>query len=486
MVSFSQIIAGIDSVVSANTERSDFEFIEIPANDNSIKASGFVKDNQIYIINERFDSKRIIWLTRYYFNNSKLICVIEEEHAYKNQNDTLNAYRLTEKLFEGKYYFYNNELIDSKTDGKKQVPGDITLLSQSKEGVLLHRAEECMDLLNKQISKEEDVNISKKNTCCYAAQFTPISFIKYFSRNQGNNSVLNVTVNKGTDTVLNVITMIDNFPENWVKETDIDTLISILSSKERCSCFLNPLSSKIPTDDYAETGGYAAVFIQSFMKNQKIELGLYACPKTDEILNSELINWWTAEKEKNAGGYKIDIDKIKSIAPKGWIVTGNSTNTVLLTKPDSARICNFINTDAMLNDNYEEFIKTKIIGKIQYQLKYTFEKALTDDEIKSANNTNDSVYGIIKKLPDKYNIAHLSRKYDDFIPHNEKDKQNIEKFKSEKDQIMKLYKKLPDFNTKKHSVYISENMPWYGSFCSKETEAKVYKLKNDIKEILTD
>ncbi len=344
MVSFSQTIAGIDSVVSANTERSDFEFVEIPVSDNSLQASGFVKDNQIYIINERFDSKRIIWLTRYYFNNSKLICVIEEEHAYEKQNDTLKAFRLTEKTFEGKYYFYNNELIDSKTDGKKQVPDDITLLSQSKEGVLLSKAEEYRDLLNKQLS----------------------------------------------------------------------------------------------------------------------------------------------EKEKNIIELKIDIDKIKSIAPKGWAVTGNSTNTVLLTKPDSARICNFINTDKMLNDNYEEFIKTKIIGKIQYQLKYTFNKALTDDEIKSVKNLNDSVAEIIRSLPGKYNISHLSRKYDDFIPHNEKNKQSIEKFKSEKKKIMKLYKKLPDFNTEKYSVYISDNMPWYGSFCSKETEAKVYKLKNDIKEILTD
>ncbi|MCD4792250.1 MAG: hypothetical protein K8R54_03385, partial [Bacteroidales bacterium] len=339
MISFSQTIAGIDSVVSANTERSDFGFIEIPVSDHSVKASGFVKDNQIYIINERFDTKTTILLTTFYFNNSKLICITEEEHTYENQNDTLNAYRLTDKSFEGKYYFYNDELIESKTTGKKQIPDEVTLLSQSKDGILLSKAEEYKDLLNKQVNK----------------------------------------------------------------------------------------------------------------------------------------------KEKNAGEYKIDIDKIKSIAPKGWIVTGNSTNTVLLTKPDSARICNFINTDKMLNDNYEEYIKTKIIGKIQYQLKFTFEKALTNDEIKSANNTNDSVSGIVKKLPNKYNIAHLSRKYDDFIPHNEKDKQNIKKFKSEKKEIMKLYKKLPDFNTEKYSVYISENMPWYGSFCSKETEAKVYKLKNDIK-----
>lgn len=140
----------------------------------------------------------------------------------------------------------------------------------------------------------------------------------------------------------------------------------------------------------------------------------------------------------------------------------------------------------MLNDNYEEFIKTKIIGKIQYQLKYTFNKTLTDDNIKFIKTRNDSISKILKKLLYKYNIYHLSRKYDDFIPNNEKDKQNIEKFKSEKKEIMKLYKNLPDFNTKKYSVYISDNLPWYGSFCSKETEAKVYKLKNDIKEILID
>ena len=154
------------------------------------------------------------------------------------------------------------------------------------------------------------------------------------------------------------------------------------------------------------------------------------------------------------------IDKIKSITPKVWTITENSTNTILLTKSDSVRICNFINADISPNENYEEFIKTKIIGKIQYQLKYTFNKTLTNDDVKFIKTRNDSISKILKKLPYKYNIDNLSRKYDDFIPNNEKDKQNIEKFKSEKKEIMKLYKKLPDFNTKKYSIYISDNLPW--------------------------
>ncbi len=57
MVSFSQTTSIIDSVVNLNTVRSDFKFIKIHTSAYSIRVVGFVKDNQIYIIHERVDSK---------------------------------------------------------------------------------------------------------------------------------------------------------------------------------------------------------------------------------------------------------------------------------------------------------------------------------------------------------------------------------------------------------------------------------------------
>lgn len=92
-------------------------------------------------------------------------------------------------------------------------------------------------------------------------------------------------------------TMVDNFPIDWVKKENIDTLISLLSSRDSCNCFIDPLSSYIP-NDFAEKGGYATVFIKSYKDKKPIKFGLYSCPKADRIMEKELINWWKNEKDK--------------------------------------------------------------------------------------------------------------------------------------------------------------------------------------------
>lgn len=116
--------------------------------------------------------------------------------------------------------------------------------------------------------------------------YDPISFINEVS----------LTLKPEKDTTRTGMTMIGDFPADWVKEEDIDSLIKLIDSSEECGCFLNALSSHIPTDDYAEKGGYAGIFIQAYKENRKVDLGLYACPKVDEKLNTELINWWKERK----------------------------------------------------------------------------------------------------------------------------------------------------------------------------------------------
>ncbi len=128
-----------------------------------------------------------------------------------------------------------------------------------------------------------------KNDYAFARpeNYDPISFI--------NRVSLLKKIEK--DTLLIAMTMVNEFPKDWVKEEHIENLIKLLGSKEKCGCFLNPLSSYVPTnDDYAEKGGYAGIFIKAFKENKNVNLGLYSCPKVDEKLNVELINWWKERK----------------------------------------------------------------------------------------------------------------------------------------------------------------------------------------------
>jgi hypothetical protein len=126
-----------------------------------------------------------------------------------------------------------------------------------------------------------------KNPFLKPDQFSPITFLKAVSRNSKSK----------TGSLIIPITMFDNFPIDWVKKEYIDTLISIINSKDTCGCFLNPLSSYIP-NDYADKGGYAAIFIKAFRDKKNVSFGLHSCPKVDEQLNKELINWWSKERIK--------------------------------------------------------------------------------------------------------------------------------------------------------------------------------------------
>jgi hypothetical protein len=116
-------------------------------------------------------------------------------------------------------------------------------------------------------------------------QFTPISFLKLVDKK------------KGKDSLINVVTMVDQFPIGWVKQYDIDTLVTLIKSTKKCCCFLNPLSSFLPRNQSAEIGGYAIIFINSFRQRTKIDLGLYSCPKTDKQSVEEITKWWTNYKQ---------------------------------------------------------------------------------------------------------------------------------------------------------------------------------------------
>ena len=115
--------------------------------------------------------------------------------------------------------------------------------------------------------------------------FTPLQFIKLLKIENPKTSKLNF------------ITIVDDFPENWITNKDIDSLIVYIKSKEKCYCFLNPLSSFIP-NDYSELGGYIIEMVNSYKLNEKLSFGLYSCPKLTNSSADELIEWWNSTKDK--------------------------------------------------------------------------------------------------------------------------------------------------------------------------------------------
>ncbi|MDD4970614.1 MAG: hypothetical protein PHT07_14405 [Paludibacter sp.] len=96
---------------------------------------------------------------------------------------------------------------------------------------------------------------------------------------------------------LNFITLAGEFPDNWVKSKDIDYLISIINSNKKCCGYMNVYSSYISTD-HGEIGGFAIIFLNSYMTKTKINLGLNCNPKTDKKNIKKIENWYRNEFKK--------------------------------------------------------------------------------------------------------------------------------------------------------------------------------------------
>jgi hypothetical protein len=96
---------------------------------------------------------------------------------------------------------------------------------------------------------------------------------------------------------LNCVTLSGDFPKNWVKKEDVEYLISILNSNQKCCGYMNPFSSFISGDN-AEVGGFAIIFLNSYITNSKIELGLNSNPKVDKKESEKIMYWYNNLKKK--------------------------------------------------------------------------------------------------------------------------------------------------------------------------------------------
>jgi len=92
-------------------------------------------------------------------------------------------------------------------------------------------------------------------------------------------------------TRINSVTIAGEFPDNWVKTNDIQYLISIMHSKEKCCGYMNVFSSFISNED-AEIGGFAIIFLNSYISKSRINLGLNNNPKTDKESIKKIETWY--------------------------------------------------------------------------------------------------------------------------------------------------------------------------------------------------
>ncbi|MFH6995793.1 hypothetical protein [Flavobacterium sp. FlaQc-48] len=120
----------------------------------------------------------------------------------------------------------------------------------------------------------------KKNSkILYPKDLDPKSFIALFTENYNK------------DSKLNFVTMTGDFPYNWVKPNDVHYLISVMRSKEKCCGYMNTFSSFISSEN-GEVGGFAIIFLNSYISKTKINMGLNCNPGTNIESVRKIEKWY--------------------------------------------------------------------------------------------------------------------------------------------------------------------------------------------------
>ncbi len=140
----------------------------------------------------------------------------------------------------------------------------------------------CRNSVQKNTTVNDFLKSQEKNFKS-GKDYSPLSFIKEAQKNIPQKS-------------LNFVLAMNDFPKDWVKTEDLDSLVAIIDSKEKCNCYLNPFSSYIPNDS-AEVGGFAIEFIKAFKENKQVDLGLYSCPKINKKEAEEIKSWWKSYRK---------------------------------------------------------------------------------------------------------------------------------------------------------------------------------------------
>ncbi|QOG04087.1 hypothetical protein [Flavobacterium sp. MDT1-60] len=138
--------------------------------------------------------------------------------------------------------------------------------------------------INKNNSKTINTEDLSPNTTRYYKPLSPKdldpkSFITLFTEKYNK------------DSKLNFVTLSGEFPENWVKPNDIQYLISIMYSGQKCCGYMNTFSSTISSEN-GEVGGFAIIFLNSYISQTKINLGLNCNPKTDPASIKKIEAWY--------------------------------------------------------------------------------------------------------------------------------------------------------------------------------------------------
>lgn len=174
--------------------------------------------------------------------------------------------------------------------------------------------------------------------------------------------------------------------------------------------------------------------------------------------------------------------KISDLDSEIWKLEQHE-NTLVIVLLDSVWTYNPINMQAFIDEKeFEGYVKTYGF-KVRYELSLEYVEKWSEGKIIDIERKNEAIRKEIATLPEKHKIDHLSHKFDSYIGGTDEERIRVKRYEEEKEQLEQKLHKVPDFNTKSYSVFISDNRPyWFYQIWPTEVSAEVYQLEEKIRK----
>ena len=104
-------------------------------------------------------------------------------------------------------------------------------------------------------------------------------------------------IDKDNLSQVNILTVNMQTTENWVTKKDIDSLMTLIYSREPAKCVMQVVSSHLPIGDNSTIGGQVMDIIEAFKENKSYPTILTSCAKTDQERIDKLTKWWDKQKK---------------------------------------------------------------------------------------------------------------------------------------------------------------------------------------------
>ena len=153
------------------------------------------------------------------------------------------------------------------------------------------------------------------------------------------------------------------------------------------------------------------------------------------------------------------LNKIIPVLPKGWTFN-EKDNKFIITRSDSVYVADRKKIANILDTKLKFDTIIKYGHKVPCEIIYNYEPKWSFEQTTKASSNNIQINQQIKKLPEKYNIAYLldkskSTRFNSvYTGKTEKEKQLIEQYEKEKNELTSKLIKMPNYHTEKYSLFL--------------------------------